>query len=405
MKFIFGIIVVLIVYGSLFPFSFSMREATSANVNALFNFNITRTGLSDLVSNVILFVPFGLFIRSAFPGEQYLNTRYNAAKYLGYLFIAFVFALCIQAAQVWTSDRIPWGGDAVWNSVGCAIGLFMYSFIKIDAFTQFYKLSAIRQISFALAVALIFVKLAPYAPSMDLGVLKDNIKALIKHPSVDIYDVLEHTITWIVAFYLLHVANPSWSKCRVLIIVVICVLGLKFLIVTSNITSSKLLAGAIALTGWRIFLAASALEKNPHNYGVTEKNARRISFALAVSMFFVIVGNGLYPFEFSEQVGDFSWIPFASSLSGNLIINIIAITKKLAIYSALVWLLYLSKRSLAYATISAMLIIFVTEFLQLYFTDSTSDITDALLPLFASFIFSQKLKYEQRSCRKRIHRA
>jgi peptidoglycan/LPS O-acetylase OafA/YrhL len=371
MKFIFIIIAVLIVYGSLFPFNFSVGEASSNGINALLNFNVAKTGFSDLVANIILFIPFGLFIRSAFPGKG------KQISYFVYLIAAFIFAYLIQIMQLWTTDRLPWGGDAFWNTIGCAIGLSLYSFIRIDAFKQLHNIDMFKQISFALAAVLIVLKLAPFAPTIDFGVLKDNIKALIYSPSIDFYWTFEHTVIWLVAFYLLHVANPQWARFRLLVTIVLSVLGLKFFIISSNINLSQFLAGALALCIWRLLPVKSAP-------------------LLAGFMFLVIVGNGLYPFQLSEQVDDFKWLPFTGSLNGHLLLNIIVTTKKLAFYGGLVWLLYLTNRKLVFATVLTMLVLFVSEYLQTRFTNSVPESTDAFLALIMGFVFSKKLQHAKR---------
>ncbi|MGK0373147.1 MAG: glycopeptide antibiotics resistance protein, partial [Glaciecola sp.] len=370
MKFIFSIIAVLIVYGSLFPFNFLVGEVSTRGMNGLFNFNIAKTGFSDLVANIILFIPFGLFIRAAFP------SKCHNVSYFAYLFAAFVFAYLIQVMQLWTTDRLPWGGDALWNTIGCAIGLSMYSFIRLDAFKQLHSIDAFKQISFALAAVLIVLKLAPFAPSVDFGVLKDNIKALLPNPSVDIYWTFEHTVIWLVAFFLLYVTNPQWARFRLLSTIVASVLGLKFFIISSNINLSQFVAGGLALGIWRFLPVRSAP-------------------LLAGLMFLVIVGNGLYPFQLSEQIDSFKWLPFTGSLKGNLLLNIIATTKKLAFYGALVWLLYLTNRRLVFATVCTMLVLFVSEYLQTIFTNSVPESTDAFLALIMAFFFSQKLQYSK----------
>ena len=379
MKFIFSIIAVLIVYGSLFPFNLSMQLPSDKALNALLNFDISKTGFSDLIANVVLFIPFGLFIRAAFAS----NRKHFA--YPLYLLCAFIFAFLIQALQLLTSDRLPWGGDAVLNTFGCALGMGMYSFIRLSAFTQLHELDRYKQICMALAVTLIVIKLAPFAPSVDFGVLKDNIKALVLAPSIDVYWTFENTVIWLSAFYLLGLTNPHWAKFRTLFLLVVTVLGLKFVIISSNINLSQFAAGALALLLWRIMTAVT-----------TSMTTMRASW-LAALVFLAIVGNGLYPFELSAQIDDFKWLPFTGSLNGNLLLNIIATVKKLAFYGAFIWLLYLGNQRLVLSTTIAMVVLLVSEYLQTMFTNSVPESTDAFLALIMGVLFSQALKYNSRN--------
>lgn len=368
MKFIFCIIALLIVYGSLFPFHLSTEPVSESGLKALFDFNVGKTGFSDLVANIILFIPFGIFIKAAFPSKR------PTFSFINFMLIGFVFAFLIQAMQLWTTNRLPWGGDAIWNSVGCAIGLIIHSFMNLKPFKQLHSLEGYKQISFALALALIVMKLAPFAPSIDFGVLKENTKALILDPSIDIYWTFENTVFWLVAFYFLSITNLQWSRFRLLVLTVCSVLALKFIIVSSNINLSQLLAGGLALLIWR-FLPI--------------RNAPFLAGLLLLAIF----GNGLYPFETSATMGKFNWLPFSGSMGGNILLNIIAMTKKLVFYGSFVWLLYLINKNLVKATVICALVLLFSEFLQTLFTNSVSESTDVLLAVIIAFIFSQKLKY------------
>ena len=368
MKIILSIIAGLIVYGSLYPFHFSLEQFTDANQHALFNFDISNTKLSDLVANVVLFVPFGLILRASFV----TRSAWSSLPFL--LIYTFIFAFAIQAMQLWTLGRLPWGGDAVWNVVGCWIGLGLYRVSKLDALNQLRAMSVVKQISFALALLLILLKLAPFAPSIDFQLLKDNVKALLTNPQIDWYWTFEKALFWLVSFFFIRLSYPRWDKLYKLSLLVGCVIGLKFIIISSNVNLSEILAGLLALGVWLI------------------ASTRISAKVLALLMLLAILGNGLYPFELRTTPGSFNWLPFTGSMGGNILINIIAMSKKLVFYGSSVWLIYLVTNKLTLGAVVCILVVLLSEFLQTLFTNSVPESTDAFLVLFVVFIFSTILK-------------
>jgi glycopeptide antibiotics resistance protein len=173
MKSILVVIALLIVYGSLYPFNFTMTAFSVVSIEALLNFDITKTQLTDLIANIVLFVPFGIFVRAAFPKYKTL------IHLLSFAIITFAFAYAIQALQLFTADRKPWGGDAIWNMVGYVFGLLVYSSAHLEILKQFKSININQQISLAIAFTIIALELAPFAPSIDFDVLKDNVKLQI----------------------------------------------------------------------------------------------------------------------------------------------------------------------------------------------------------------------------------
>ena len=368
MKSTLVIIALLTVYGSLYPFNFTQSALTAQSIEALFNFDITKTQLTNLIANIVLFVPFGVLLRAAFP-------KYNSAGQLLLLtIIAFLFAYSIQALQLFTEDRQPWGGDAILNMIGYAIGVFLYASLRLD-FLKIVKVShSHQQISFFIAFTIIALELAPFAPSIDFDVLKTNIKLLLNSPTIGWYSTFENTVFWLVAFYLLKIAFPNWARINKLSLLVMLILTSKFLIISSNIHLSSLAGGILSLLIWRLF-------------------SQRINAQqLAILLLITILGNGLYPFELREQVGTFKWLPFSASMDGNLLINILAFTKKMVFYGGVVWLLYLAKRPLLLGAAICAAMVLLSEVLQIFFTNSVPESTDFFIVIIVAFIIHQCLK-------------
>jgi peptidoglycan/LPS O-acetylase OafA/YrhL/glycopeptide antibiotics resistance protein len=364
MRILLYLIVFVIIYGSYYPFHFQWGVDIEVSMWKLFNFNFLNSSVSDLISNTVLFIPFGLVLSKAYRTQ--LTIRYICQ----YLIIGFALAFIIQVGQIWTIDRIPWGGDAIWNLFGCLIGIVLAKVSTSNRIHFSHGLSPYLAISFYLGLALIFIKLAPYSPALDFDVLKTNLKQIIDHPQIDWFWIYESVVTWLIAFYLLSQAKLKWLTTDKLVVMVFAVLSVKFLIINNNINISQFVGASVALVLWVILKPLV--------------NKQLLLLALVLT----IILNGLYPFELKPSPSDFHWLPFTGSLNGNILLNIIAMSKKMLFYISAVWLMYLWTNKLRLSTITLAIVIFIGEYSQRFFTNSVAEITDAILVLLGGYILS-----------------
>ncbi|MDO6566337.1 acyltransferase family protein [Alteromonas sp. 1_MG-2023] len=365
MKKVFLLVCFLIVYGSLYPFKLSLALPSTSDIAPLFHFNIFAAGLADAVSNIILFVPYGYFYAIGF-------TKTEGRKQLWPCLIsAFVFGYVVQVAQLWASGRIPWGGDAALNTIGALLGYYLSRLFFINSKRLNQSLKPELMIALAIGIGLVIIKLAPFAPSMDLGILKENLKSLLLSPSIDWFWLYENTVSWLVAFYCLGLAGSKLVSRNNAIYLVACVLVLKCVIISNNVNFSQIVGGIAAL-------------------GIWYASRRRLSeVLLVIALLFAVVANGYYPFEYRNNPVSFNWIPFTGSLGGNLLLNILAVTKKLLFYVAAVYLLSRITGKLIFSGIIVATIVLISELGQVYVPNSVAEITDAILVLFGTFIVMQ----------------
>ena len=109
----------LIVYGSLYPFNFSLNAYDSSLLPELFSFGMGRARKGDLISNVVLFLPFGFF------AMQSVKSDSTWKSWVLILCVGFVFAHAIQVLQLIVPKRVPSGSDTMLNVVGCALGCLL----------------------------------------------------------------------------------------------------------------------------------------------------------------------------------------------------------------------------------------------------------------------------------------
>lgn len=112
-----------IAFASLVPFNWSLDAASMKAVWAFLDPNPfrARTGRASLAFdaglNVLLFVPigFGLWIHDHLAPLKRLSRK-------GLLFAGLIFAIALQALQLYLPRRVASLSDAVWNGIGLLAG-------------------------------------------------------------------------------------------------------------------------------------------------------------------------------------------------------------------------------------------------------------------------------------------
>ena len=119
MKFwIFLIFGVLIAYGSLYPFHFTVPQPHDAAWMALFHNWSMFTNKADVLGNIALFIPFGGAGVFAIGQRAGMPVRIAAITLL-----SLVLALVLQVAQIYVPERSASLADVIWNMVGTAAGI------------------------------------------------------------------------------------------------------------------------------------------------------------------------------------------------------------------------------------------------------------------------------------------
>ena len=117
MAFLFVLVLVLIVYGSLYPFNLSSQPPSAETIET-FLWSWRQIGSrGDVLGNVALFVPYGFLGMLALPPKDAAVRRFALL-----LAIGFTVAAGVQVAQLYLPSRDAALGDVAWNALGCLIG-------------------------------------------------------------------------------------------------------------------------------------------------------------------------------------------------------------------------------------------------------------------------------------------
>ncbi len=362
MRFIFVLIVILIGYGSLYPFNF--HEAHLSNINFLqwlFNWE-HRTTRGDILGNVLLFIPFGFF--------GALSLRKQLQKNFWFWSLLFIvsgvsYALFLQVLQIYLPSRVSTSGDALFNLLGLMLGFCFSVFIASRHLAHWLdndNLVAHLSIPLILCICWLSYQLFPFIPSLDFQEIKNSIKASINLRSLNLWDITDRLILWTVFWYCLDKTHlikiNTWKAIGFLVGLYV----IELLIMHNHMSLNSLIAGLCSC--FIIF----KLNRIPHQW-------------LTLLLICLIVVRGLYPFHFRDDAVVFQWMPFIGFLEGSMWRNSYVLFEKLFIYGAAYYVMteWIGDKRKSILWISCILLII--EILQVWIINRTPEITDPILAI------------------------
>lgn len=362
-RFFFYLSVFVIVYGSLFPFKFIIGWPPDNAVRSFIQEWNVVPGRGDLLGNIFLFFPYGLFGAAVFLRAQ----SPRVARLFG---SGLLLALVLQIAQFWVRARIPQIQDVIWNGLGTAIGIAVALLPSVRDRLEGSKSS--RWISpGGLLVALWMFALAlPLVPSIDLASFKESLKPLLLRPRFNAVDAFSVFAAWVGVGCLLGDLVRPHRQLIGLGLLVLASFALKVLMVRSVITVSDAVGAIAALP------ALAVLLRRPSRY-----------VTAGALLLMAIVLEGLTPMVLREGGAGFYWVPFTGALVGDLLTNIRATAEKLFLYGAAIWLLVSAGWRLQRAAIVVAGVTFAVELAQTYLVSGVPESTDPLLVLGIALIF------------------
>ena len=365
MRLLFYSSVFLILYGSLYPFDFSLNALTDTGIERFLYTWSLFSSRGDGLGNIALFIPYG------FLGILSLGSRRNLTPAIIALIIfGFILAAWLQVLQLMLPSRDAAIGDIFWNIAGIAAGIAMALPRRVREAVLHQSVGQSQLIAVLFLGCWLIAELAPFVPSLDLQSFKDSIKPLWQSSSFSMLALLRDSVAWIVIAYI-AIRSLSPRTAWPLVVLAMCgTLLAKIVIVNNTLTPADVAAMPVALIG--------AL--------VLRKQGSRQSITLIWLLAGYLVVSGLSPFSF-HAAQDFQWIPFTGSLSGSMLLNLKALAAKAFFIGALIYLAldcgFTLKRT---ATVLAASLL-ALEIAQVWVGTHTPEITDAILVLFIASAF------------------
>jgi len=359
------IVIVIIVYGSLYPWEFHSIQLAASPLWVLAHSwptVINRFVLLDIAINLLLYIPIGVFGFLAF--RQ--NLRGGFAVMVS-LLAGIVLSSSIEMIQLFDDARDCSAFDVVCNVTGTAIGVGLASLYqrwlkqivaRAESARFFHPTGALL-----LAYTWLAYEVFPLFPSFSRTRLAGKLHVLFTNGSISPLDTFTNCVEWLVLAELLaSVWGPV--KLRRWLPLLMLVLPAKLLIAGRSLTWSELLGAVLAWISW--FLLSS--------------NRRRAA-PIAVLLIMVLILRGLAPYHWSSIANSFSWIPFSGFLEANREFSMLIFLRKCFWYGSAIWLLRASGWRLATGAVSVALLLATIEVAQIYLPGRVAEITDPVLVL------------------------
>lgn len=365
-----GLVILLIVYGSLYPFRWNFAEPQAF-------IWIGPVGWVDLVENVLLFLPLGVLLGWACRGSAVPRWRHFS---LGIL-LALVVAGSLQWLQKYL-PRTPALSDVVFNMAGYGLGWFWGGVARsrighaLQSERHRHWTHADR---FALALIALWLlaELYPLIPTFDVSSVVQNVKSLWQQPIWQPRRMGLHagmTVMGLTAVaQLARSAGLAHRARQWALMVVLMVLAGNFLVV-DQIPGVAVLAG-IAGGGllWRWM------------DGWTEGPRWGAAASVALATYLL---EALWPLQWRDPPAAMSWLPFASSLSTSVQSAVTVRAFECLCFGTIIWSTVRHGALLVGMTVCTALLAFACEWTQRYLPMRTAEITSVWLALGMGWLVS-----------------
>jgi VanZ family protein len=348
-------VVVLILYVTLYPFHFDFERTLEDPVWILFHSwpsPFDRFAFRDAVTNVFLYLPLG-FIATLTFGRRWP--------------LAIALAACLSAGvemlQVYDATRTCSSADLLFNVVGTAAGAILALAVPRSMLRRNLDRALVGP--GILAACWAGFLLYPFVPVLSRGHLHASWSRFVAIP-LSPTEIIATAAEWFAAAVVVEAVvgrmRAGWLAIALLL------LPLRLFLIDRVLVPAEICGGLLALLLWAAIPAG-----------------RRRQVAVAL-MAIALVLRQFAPFHFSATPTPFSWIPFAISIDGDRVPSAVVILRKAFDYGVMVWLargIGLARAGLAVAGFLA-----ISEWMQQYLPGRQPEITDALLALLMTGILA-----------------
>lgn len=364
MLILFAVFALLLLTGSLFPWSYHPGPALPrAAWHVLLNWHeaVRESSVHDVLVNLAIYVPIGFTV--------YLwdGWRSRAARWLAPVLAGAGLSFAIETLQHYFPPRAPGLVDVVCNAAGTLAGVVLaavFHSLLESRHVQWRRRHSVH-LSSALLLLAIWISASGWPlHTYPLGIVT-RLRVLWRAGSWMPLETLESALQWLVAGCLLSaVTGPAAARWWLLLLLP----GLHLLLLISpghGFTWSHL-GGA---------LAAALL------FWLLPEQRRRASAGLAGLWLAWLVVDGLRPFTLLAAPGAFNWIPFRDLFGASWMPAIAVLLRKTWLYGAAFWLLAHTRSSHGASLGLTLVILGALEAAQCWLAGRAAGLTDPALGL------------------------
>jgi VanZ family protein len=356
-----------IVYGSLYPFVFRADTGNVGPVRYLLSTWNEWDLRGDLLSNILLYTPFGFIVTHTLPARLPAAWRALLAIAAG-----AALATCMELIQFYDAGRVTSLGDVYANTIGSAIGAVASAIVGVSMRWPFVRELCRNPDASLLLVMFVGYRLYPYVPVIDMHKYWHAVAELVARTLPLPGDLARFAVTWL---FVAAVIEALYGFRRWILLFPVFVLGTfagRILIVDLSLTSADVMGAAIACILW-----VGPLRWLP---------GRPVTIAVLFTG--MIIALRLAPFTFGPlPTHDFGWVPFWSMMHGSISVAMQAFCEKFYQYGGLIWLFNRTGMPLAGATGLVGALLFGTSYAEIYLPDRSAEITDAVMAVIVGGAF------------------
>jgi VanZ family protein len=349
-------VVAVILYGSLFPFHFHESPHPFRTLMESGHERVTRI---DIVTNVLLYIPLGLFAAQCI-------RRPSPALRVGLITLFGAMLSCgIELAQSYDAGRITNLSDVYFNTAGTLLGALLgMQFPKLLDVPFLGRIER-RPFVILLLVSWLGYWLFPYAPRLGPTDYLDVLRPILLSSRLSPRELYEQLLLWLAVALLLQ-ALVGVNRSRIAFgWVVFLALFARGWIVGAPLSPEQVLSGILAVLVWATFLWRWS----------ARAGWIAVLFAIHVTL------EALRPFQFSPHAHRFSLVPFRSFLEASRASGIYSFLNKTFTYGVLIWSMVRAGRPLKNATTLAAGLVFILRIIQIYLPGRSAEITDTIMVL------------------------
>jgi len=356
-----AIMAIVIVYGSLYPFDFSLPADGRGPVRTLLDSWANRPSRGDFLANILLYMPLGFFGTLSFSRRVGFWRRLVIVTASGSL-----LSLTMELTQYYDGGRDTEATDLYANTIGTVIGApVAFLFSARLSFPLSPEIVA-RPVPALLIAAWAGYRFYPYVPTIDLHKYWHALRPVILDPIPAAYPLYRHTSIWLTLFALLEAIAGRRRSALLAPLFVGFVLSARMLIISTFLSAAEVAGAVIAVCFWPLLLVV---------------NQRLRAALLFLMLGGYIVMERLEPFQFEPVARPFGWIPFGSFMNGSVEVDALSFMEKSFLYGSLLFLLGRAGMRAGAAAILVAAMLFATSWAETWLPDRSAEITDALMTL------------------------
>lgn len=302
MRLIWYIVIVFIAYGSLYPFNFDFSRPLPEDLGAwLLNWQ-QRTIRSDVIANILLFIPYGFFGALTIQQKQRKAILWSILLMLGG---GILFAICLQFIQFYLPSRVSHAADALLNAIGILIGTSLAAYSNSQRIQRMIPARMRVAISPAFLVLFLWIgwQFFPYIPVFESKQFGQSLDTIVKSTwSLSVW--VQSVIFWLIFYYLVKRVLGKEYRLGFIVFLSVFVLIIKLAMYRSQMGWSEISAIPLAIV-------------------IHQSISRRWMVPLiAVASIGLLLWKGLYPLKFKGTMNSFQWLPFDDFLTGSTWYNL-----------------------------------------------------------------------------------